>query len=636
MINYTPSPTSELFHNDRSQVKCIMGPVGCLSSEHEVMTRDGWIGIAEWSGQDILVADTLGVTHFEQPRKYISAPCDWLYRFKFRDATMEVSSDHKMLYRSDRAPHFAKGPATALAAATGEGLPDWLGKGWYIPAYEGDNIYIDDGYTAEQFHPADKMQYCFEVSTSLFVTRFEGRSVITGNSGKSVTCVMECLFHAINMPAINGIRHSRIGIVRSTYSELKETTIKTFDDWLGSIGKFRYDSPIKFNAKIPLADGTVAVMHVSFFPLDQPKDVKRLRSSEYTMLWLNEGSLIETDFLSEISGRLRYMSRIYGDAFKAGTITELPYRPIIIDTNPPSNKHWIYKKFEEEKLSGYRMFKQPSGLIKAANGSYEPNPLAENVGNFDIGYQYYYNMMVGMTQDKINVLVLGQYGSTFEGMPVYESSWLHSEHVSDEPLLFNRTIPLVIGMDWGMSPAASFMQMSPTGQLLILDELAPHDVTLEQFIVEHLRPKLMNRFPGANPIIIGDPAGAQRSSLSTQNAFEVVRSFGYMVESAPTQDPVMRREAVTHFLLRRSAQGALLRVSRQHCPVTIEGFDGGYKFAKLPAGLGHKVVPDKNSYSHVHDATQYGALYYYGDALRQKKARERSRPAAPTSRRNFA
>ena len=762
-INYTPSRTSELFHNDRSKVKCILGPVGCLSSSHEVMTRDGWVGIADWAGQDILVSDANGATHFEQPRDYISAPCDLMYRFSSRGLLMDVTPNHTVLHHVK----FNKGTARTLDAqsivdkhkslrggwdglipsgftfpinAVGVNLTDealrvmvmacadgHFPKGYEttrcvvtvakprkvararelltaagiafvekvypsrpldttfiftapevnkrLAAYKLCNatqaaVIVDemvkwDGHTdhnkslryysnfkedadfaaylfnasgrrsaitkytypdkpnwsdsysvtspkrnsygirsdyrkvlIQEIVPEDGKQYCFETSTGFFVTRNGDCTIITGNSGKSVTCVMECLFHAMSIPPLNNIRESRIAVVRSTYGELKETTIKTWDAWLGDMGKFRYDSPIKFDATFPLGDGTIVDMQVSFFPLDQPKDVKKLRSAEYTMMWINEGSLVEADFMGDIAGRLRYKTVQFGNALKAGLIPEAPYRPIVIDTNPPTTKHWIHKKFEEDRLKGYRIFKQPGGLIKNPDGTYDPNPLAENVSNYDIGYDYYYDQMVGMTQDKINVLILGQYGSTFDGQPVYDSSWVNSEHVSDAPLLFNRSLPLVVGMDWGMSPAASFMQMSPTGQLLILDELAPHDVTLEQFITEHLRPKLINRFPGANPLIIGDPAGAQRSSLSTQNAFEIVRSYGYMVDAAPTQDPIMRREAVTHFLLRRSKTGPSLLVSRQHCPVTIDGFDGGYKFAKLGAGQGYREVPDKNEYSH--------------------------------------
>ena len=44
----------------------------------------------------------------------------------------------------------------------------------------------------------------------------------------------------------------------------------------------------------------------------------------------------------------------------------------------------------------------------------------------------------------------------------------------------------------------------------------------------------------------------------------------------------------------------------RRCPTLIKGFEGGYSYRKLQvSGERYDTKPDKNMYSHVHDALQY-------------------------------
>jgi hypothetical protein len=489
-----------------------------------------------------------------------------------------------------------------MSNALDDNSPVDVEYGYYAKEFEDFSAQLADGEDTVEYMPSATAQR-FHQDTSRW------RCIIGPvGSGKSVACVLECFSHMISTPPIKNIRHSRILVVRSTFGQLKSTTIPTFRDWIGHLGKFRFDSPISFKADFPLDDGTIVHSEVWFMPLDKDRDIAKLRSLEISFAWVNEGSLIPNDFTEELSPRLRYLSGYYRKH------NVVPLHGVIIDTNAPSQRHWIYKKFEVERSDAWRIFKQPPGLLRNYDNTYDDNPLAENVENLPIGY---YRLLLDEyrgDQAKINTLILGLYGSAFSGQPVYDGLWSQREHVSHSPLHYMRNTPLVIGMDWGLRPAAIFMQMQPNGGLAVLDELVPENVTLKTFMDDYVIPRLRGRYRGGSHIVVADPAGMQRSALSQQDAFSVVRSYGIEVIPGHSQDVTLRRDAVGHFLLKR---GGLL-VDAANCPTLIEGFDGGYKFSKPTGGAEYRDVPDKNMFSHPHDAMQYAAMYYYKGEKRKK------------------
>ena len=63
------------------------------------------------------------------------------------------------------------------------------------------------------------------------------RGVIAGvGTGKSVMMIQELLRRGFNQaPGPDGVRRTRMGLVRSTYPNLRLTTIKTFSEWVPPI-----------------------------------------------------------------------------------------------------------------------------------------------------------------------------------------------------------------------------------------------------------------------------------------------------------------------------------------------------------------------------------------------------------------
>jgi hypothetical protein len=425
-------------------------------------------------------------------------------------------------------------------------------------------------------------------------------------SGKSTTCCIEILSRAMRVPPLGEkkVRHSRWLVARATYAELKSTTITTFRYWLGHLGKFRFGSPITFEAKQALPDGTTMHLEVVFLPLDTEDAVKRLRSLEITGAWLNEGSLIEANHITEILGRLRFRGNDYPQ-------NRQPWRGIIIDSNMPNRRHWLYEVFELDPPGNHELFIQPPALLRRPDGGYDPNPDAENIDHLPDGYQYYYDMADSKDEKvrrKIAVLVLGEYGSLFTGKPVYDSTWSSRIHVAPSPLEPVRHLPLIIGMDWGLNPAAVYTQESGYGGISALDEDCPLDLTLEAFLSDYVMPKIARRFAGMRIEVIGDPSGVNRSAFAQKNGFQIVRSFGLSVTAAYSNDLQSRRDAVSYYLTRTGK----FAVDKARCPVLIEGFEGGYRFKQRAGGGGYSEEPDKtHPISDVHDALQYAAMRHY-------------------------
>jgi hypothetical protein len=130
-------------------------------------------------------------------------------------------------------------------------------------------------------------------------------------------------------------------------------------------------------------------------------------------------------------------------------------------------------------------------------------------------------------------MVHGEYGFVRHGEPVYKNVWKDSLHVSQAPLdplpvIMNK--PVIIGLDFGLTPAAIFLQKTVTGQWLVLHELIPDTfVGAEQFI-PMVKETMATFYSSKQKFdIVGDPAGSQRAQTDARTAFDVFRSHGLHV-----------------------------------------------------------------------------------------------------------
>ncbi len=422
-------------------------------------------------------------------------------------------------------------------------------------------------------------------------------------SGKSSSCCVEIVARALRQrPSRDGIRRSRWLIIRNTYPELKSTTIKTWETWFpANVAPIKWDTPITSTMKINnIGDGTGLELEVMFMALDKPTETGKLRSLELTGAWINEASEVPKEIFDMVTQRVgRFPSKLQGGPSWCG---------IILDTNPCDDDHWYYKLAEEDCPPKWEFFRQPGGLQRLEDGSYAPNPDAENVFNLPGGYSYYQQQVPSKSEDWINVFLLGNYGSTKDGKPVYPE-YNDKVHCLNKNVEGERGLPIVLGWDFGLTPACVILQVTGRGKIIILDELVSEDMGIRQFTNDVVKPVLMNKYSGFQIHSAGDPAGNIRAQTDERTCLQELLEAGIYTEPAATNDFIPRRESVAFFMT-RMMDGEPAFLLNPRCTNLRKGFLGRYKFERLKTSgnARYKDRPVKDIYSHIQDALQYACL----------------------------
>lgn len=432
-------------------------------------------------------------------------------------------------------------------------------------------------------------------------------------SGKTTACIFEMIRRAAEQkPARDGRRKSRWVVIRNTYAELQTTTIKSWHQWMPqSLGRWQGQGPPTHHIVSESFD-----MEVMFLALDRPDDIKKLLSLEVTGGWINEAREVPKAVLDALTGRVgRYPSMLDGGASWLG---------VLMDTNPPDSDHWWYKLAEEATPSEFAFFRQPGGMVLDANGKLVKNPLAENIENLPA--RYYERLVGGKGEDWIKVYVRAEYGFVKDGKPVYPD-FVDGTHVRAFELI--PAWGLRIGIDFGLTPAATFSQRSPMGQWRTHSELVTEDMGAVRF-AEELKRTLAERYPGIKVISIAcDPAGDGRAQTDERTPLQILRAAEIEANAAPTNDPVKRIESVSA-ALRRMVDGQPGFLLHPQCTVLRKGFGGGYAYRRIKVSGDDRYHdhPDKNKYSHPHDALQYDFVAG-GEAV--KITRVPTKPVVPVS-----
>ena len=437
-------------------------------------------------------------------------------------------------------------------------------------------------------------------------------------SGKSYACAAEVMIRAVQQKPspIDGIRYSRFVIVRNSYPELKTTTIKTWQDMFpeATFGPMLYTPPITHHIRLPARDGAAGIdCEVIFLALDQPKDVRKLLSLELTGAWVNEARELPKAVIDGLTHRVgRYPTKRDGGASWHG---------IWMDTNPMDDDHWWHKLAEKEKMSGpyaWKFFTQPGGVIEVphdelpenpeandfifASGKWwMVNPKAENVDNLPAGY--YQQMLLGKNLDWIRCYAEGKYTYVQEGKPVWHE---YDDNIMSGDVQYDPTLAIQVGVDFGLTPAAVIGQRYPNGRWVVLDEVVTMDMGLERF-GNLLLSDLNMKYPKAQVLLWGDPAGMARDAIYEVTAFDYLRTLGLRAQPTPSNDFKVRREAAAAPMQRFIAGKPGLMVA-SHCKLLRKSLSGGYHFKRVAVGAGHerfKDAPNKNEHSHVGDAFGY-------------------------------
>jgi len=507
--------------------------------------------------------------------------------------------------------------------------------------------------TSARFHASDKI-----------VRGFLGP---VGN-GKSVCCINEMHRLAVMQePNSKGIRKTKWVIVRNTHEQLETTTLATFRQWIPQDVCSITLKPMRGDLNYPMADGTTVEAKFIFLALDRPEDVRKLLSLEVTGVFMNEARELPYAVVKGSRERIgRYPSQVdgYTDVYDSNgkLIYDAPkeldsdgnvlfntdgspkYKPctrkaLLMDTNPPEDDHWWYQLAEDGHLKSNKsteakravkeiffFCRGPSPFIKQGD-IYLDNPKAENIKFLPGGYKYYRDMLAGNSEDHINVMIMGNYGTIKDGKPVYPQ-YNDRLHCPEKPLGILEDLPIGLGWDGGLTPSCVIGQQTERGQLRVIAELVAEDMGVRQFARDIVKPFLQRNFYGIEiAFSYFDPSGNARGEGEGKSAISILNdeyinesdstteplNLGFETEPAPTNDPDKRIDAVNSYIIKLVDGEPGYLVSRK-CPFLRKGKIGGYQYKRVQMSgeARYKDKPDKNKYSHPADAEQYLALGFAG------------------------
>lgn len=450
-------------------------------------------------------------------------------------------------------------------------------------------------------------------------------------STKTTGSILKLLYEASRIaPCRDGIRRSRFAIVRNTRQQLLDSTIKDFLKWLpdGEAGTFlKTDMTYQLRAKGVHSD-------ILFRGLDDSNDVRRLLSLQLTGAFMDEFREINPDIFNALTGRLgRYPDGMlvphrpeWGLDKKGNPIQGCvddkgrQMKRIWGSTNPP-DMDTFWHEYLSNPPDEVKVYIQPSGLSTEADWVHL------------LPTDYYEDLMVGKSEDWIDVYVHGKWGKSLSGKPVFRS-FNRDAHVAKETIrhLKSAQHPLIIGMDFGLNPSVAICQMDMFGRLMVLAALTSEGMGVTRFVETILKPMLATRFAGVPAVIVGDPAGVVRAQTDERSCFDILKVAGLRAIPARTNSIVARIAAVDTFLMRQVDAKSGILIDPQ-ASVLIRALAGGYRF-KIKKNLEVEDSPEKNEYSHVADALQYACLH--ADAgLRGQLLSTQRREVVPVSSRGW-
>lgn len=341
-------------------------------------------------------------------------------------------------------------------------------------------------------------------------------------------------------------------------------------------------------------------MQVEFAALGDADIDEFTRGLLATWIWLNEADTISGDAVGPLFGRLGR----YPPPHELPDNAEPGFGALMCDFNAPNTSNWTWEKFFVNPDPGTKVYVQPGGR--------EPN--AENPTLRKLRPRYYHELAEKMEDWQVARFIDNKVGYSRSGQPVYPT-FSPDRHVSKEQLRPWRGRPILLGGDGGNDAAMVLGQGNWDGRAHVLQSIVTPDghKTDAETIGERVREILAGEYPHWPAVGVLDPAcfivdNRMRDGLSWADYF--MRASGVPCIPAPTNKIGPRLRAVRKLLDRTIGAAPALQIDGLRNSTLVEGFTAGYRVKKIRGGEDTKFAedPEKNHFSHVHDAMQYFAL----------------------------
>ncbi len=305
------------------------------------------------------------------------------------------------------------------------------------------------------------------------------------------------------------ITGTRWVVVRNSYRELQDTTMRTVFEWF-SWGNHKKQENI-YTLEYP--DGFS--IEILFRSCDNPDDIKKFKSLEVTGYWIDESIEVPGEVKRMLKNRIgRYPQKC-------------PVRFGIETTNPPDVEHPTYSEFAWDS--------PPPGPIP------QGSPLKNHVGFWQPPYEnvnnlrpHYYDDLRNDYKDSpdwIATYIEGKPGIIVQGRLVH-NNFRRDIHVAKEPLIWAKG---EIWRGWdnsGNTPACVVIQMPRARHIQVLREFYTDKMGIVDF-TEWVKTECNISYPGASYQDWGDPAGennySKKSGGFTSNAL-LMKEVGVNVQ----------------------------------------------------------------------------------------------------------
>ena len=185
-----------------------------------------------------------------------------------------------------------------------------------------------------------------------------------------------------------------------------------------------------------------------------------------------------------------------------------------------------------------------------------------------------------------------------------------SIHCAGYELIPDVRHPVVIGMDFGLTPAAALFSRRPNGQWWLFKELVTENIGIKQFGELVLLPHILENLLDHTITIYGDTHGNTGSQNDKKTPGQILDALGIRVKMPNLgTGPLLRREALAAPFSRLidGEPGLLLDPS---CRTLRKGLSSKfiYKRVQVVGDEKYHDVPDKNFWSHICEAAEHAMV----------------------------
>lgn len=447
-------------------------------------------------------------------------------------------------------------------------------------------------------------------------------------SGKTAGSFAKLYSLICTMPrSKDGIRRSRGLIHRQTYPEITDTVLPDFLEWFPEdlYGKVSGSEPVVYKMRFLDVECDVVFMAI---PDESEKTLKKLRSSFFTWAYGNEGQFNTLKMVTSVIDRTgRYPRKIDCPDYDRK-------KRYFMDMNAPErHDHWVLymrgdtplpadmpadQRMAYEKPEDWDFYVQPGAVLEKIDEKgelvgYELNPEAENLQN--MGDAPYLPAIPGKPRDQIDRDFRNITRPARQGALRYPM-FSRERHVSKEPLRPYTDAPIILGMDFGLTPAVCITQ-HVLGRWYVLWSITAQNLTADEFAPK-VKEVLLSRFPFCSETGIvawGDPAGGWSDQGSKTTSMKVWAQHGIDVRAPAKKDQPETRMTMGRRVLSEFPDGnPKIMLDPVNCQEIISSLENmSMATVKTQFGLKTQERLVKDKWSHCGEALEY-ALWGGGEA----------------------